>query len=357
MASPTDTPPPPVSVVMTVLDEARHLRESVSCALSQDYAGAIEVVVAVGPSRDGTRALAAELAEADPRVRVVDNPHPAGATPAGLNAAFAAARHDVVVRVDGHAMLPPGYVRRAAEVLAATGADNVGGVMAAEGSTWFERVVARAMTTKLGVGNAPHHTGGAAGAAESVYLGVFRRAALERVGGYDERYLRAQDWELNHRLRSSGGVVWFDPALRVSYRPRGSVLELARQYFHYGRWRRAIVRRDRGTLSPRYLAPPAVVVACATALLVGTRWRPALVVPVGYAGSLVTGGLVLGRGLPAGGRAALPLVYAVMHVAWGLGFLTSPRGLADAGAAAPEPPGLREGGPTSAARAGGPVPS
>lgn len=316
---------------MTVLEESRHLAESVGCALAQDYDGDIEVVVAVGRSRDRTRQVADDLAREDPRVRVVDNPDPRGATPAGLNAAVAHARHDVLVRVDGHSMLPPDYVATAVATLAATEADNVGGVMAAEGRTPFERVVARAMTTRLGVGNAPFHTGGEAGPAESVYLGVYRRGALERVGGFDEHYLRAQDWELNHRIRSTGGLVWFEPRLRVAYRPRASLGRLARQYFHYGRWRRAIVRRDATTVSPRYLAPPAAVVGVAAGVLLGLRWRPALLAPAGYAGLLVAGSVVYGRGLGPVERAMLPGVYAVMHMAWGAGFLTSPRRLVGPG--------------------------
>ncbi|WP_299034333.1 glycosyltransferase family 2 protein [uncultured Pseudokineococcus sp.] len=330
---------PAVSVVMTVLDEARHLEESVGRALAQDYDGDLEVVVAVGRSSDGTREVADRLAAVGGgRVVVVENPDPRGATPAGLNAAVARARHDVLVRVDGHSMLPPGYVASAVESLLATGADNVGGVMAAEGSTWFEAVVARAMTTKLGVGSAPFHTGGSAGPAESVYLGVFRRSALERVGGYDEHYLRAQDWELNHRLRSTGGLVWFDPRLRVSYRPRSTPQALARQYFHYGRWRRAIVRRDATTVSPRYLAPPVAVLGALAGAVVGVRWRPALLLPGGYAALLVGGGALLGGGLGVRGRLALAGVYGLMHVSWGTGFLTSPRRLARA----PEP-GTRTG--------------
>ncbi|MEJ5913395.1 glycosyltransferase family 2 protein [Pseudokineococcus sp. 1T1Z-3] len=320
---------PPVSVVMTVLDEAHHLAESVERSLAQEYDGELEVVVAVGRSADGTRGVADALAASSGgRVVVVDNPDPRGATPAGLNAAVAAASHDVLVRVDGHSMLPPGYVATAVEALRATGADNVGGVMAAEGSTPFERVVARAMTTKLGVGSAPFHTGGRAGPADSVYLGVFRRSALERVGGYDEHYLRAQDWELNHRLRSTGGVVWFDPRLQVSYRPRSTPAALARQYFHYGRWRRAIVRRDPSTLSVRYLAPPAAVLGATAGALVGLRWRPALGLPGAYAALLLGGGAVLGGGLGLRGRLALAGVYGLMHGAWGAGFLTSPAALA-----------------------------
>lgn len=319
-SDPTDpTDPPAVSVVMTVLNGARHLPESLGCISQQDYPGEIEVVVALGRGRDATSEVAHRFAAEDPRVVVVDNPDPDGSTPAGLNAALARARHPVVVRVDGHAMLPPDYVSTAVRVLQETGADNVGGVMAAEGRTPFEQAVARAMTTKLGVGNAPFHTGGQAGPADTVYL-----------GGFDEAFARAQDWELNLRIRRTGGLVWFDPTLRVPYRPRSSPGALAKQYLNYGRWRRVIVRRSPETASARYLAPPVAVVALTAAVAASVLDRRALAVPASYALLLFGGGAVNSKGLPARAAAWLPAVYLVMHVAWGVGFLTSSRGLADA---------------------------
>ncbi len=331
---------PAVSVVMPVLNEERHLAEAVAHVLGQDYPAAIEVVLAVGPSRDRTLEVARSLAAADPRVTVVENP--GGQTPAALNAAIAASHNPVVARVDGHALLPPGYLRIAAETLAETGADNVGGIMAAEGVTTFEQAVARAMTSKVGVGAARFHTGGEAGPAESVYLGVFRRAAIERVGGYDEAFLRAQDWEMNHRIRALGGTVWFQPRMRVSYRPRAGLRALGSQYFHYGRWRRVVARQHRGTISPRYLAPPAAVIAMALGLVLGVvgliggvagpwpqlAWLcPGFAVTGAYLCGILAAAAVSARGLRPGAAVWLPAVLATMHICWGTGFLTSPRSL------------------------------
>jgi hypothetical protein len=183
------------------------------------------------------------------------------------------------------------------------------------------------MTSRFGVGGARFHTGGEAGPADTVYLGVFRRAVLERLGGYDESYLRAQDWELNLRIRSSGGLVWFSPDLSVTYRPRGSVAALARQYYHYGRWRRVVIRRHPATASARYLAAPVVVGAIGLGLvaLPFTAWG--LLIPGGYATGVVAASAASGSGLPPRSRALLPLALAAMHLSWGFGFLTSPRSL------------------------------
>ncbi len=331
---------PAISVVMPVLNEERHLEQAVRHVLAQDYPAPVEVVLAVGPSRDRTREVAQRLAAGDRRVIVVDNP--SGQTPAALNAAIAASRNPVVARVDGHALLPPDYLRIAAETLAETGADNVGGIMAAEGVTPFEQAVARAMTSKAGVGAARFHTGGEPGPAESVYLGVFRRAAIERVGGYDEGFARAQDWEMNHRIRAAGGTVWFQPRMQVSYRPRPNLRALGRQYFHYGRWRRVVARQHRGTISARYLAPPAVAAAIGIGLIAGVigliagvagPW-PALswlcagfAIPGVYLCGVLVAAAAGARGLRPRAAAWLPAVLVTMHLCWGMGFLTSPRGL------------------------------
>ena len=317
---------PSVSVILPILNEERHLAEAVAMVLAQDYTGPLEVVLALGPSSDRTDEVAARLAAEDPRVHTV--PNPSGRTPDALNAAIAAASGDIIVRVDGHSHIPPGYVSTAVRELVRVGADNVGGIMDAQGVTEFERAVACAMRSRIGVGNSAFHVGGAAGEAATVYLGAFRREALEKVGGYDAHFARAQDWEMNHRIREAGGKVWFTPELRVTYRPRSSVRALAKQYFQYGRWRHVVARRHEGTINPRYLAPPAMVLGTTLATIVGCFWAPAWAVPATYAAGLIVGGFAITRGEPAGTRALAPLVLATMHWSWGVGFLTSPRRLA-----------------------------
>jgi glycosyltransferase involved in cell wall biosynthesis len=319
---------PGVSVVMPVLNEERHLRAAVGSILDQDYPGEVQVVLALGPSRDKTDQVAAALQEADPRVQTV--PSPSGRTPNALNLAIAASKHSVIARVDGHSLLPSGYLRRAVELLAETGADNVGGLMSARGVTDFEQSVAHAMTSKIGVGNAPFHVGGTEGPADTVYLGVFRRTALERVGGYDETFARAQDWEMNFRIRESGGLVWFSPTLSVSYRPRSSLRALARQYFHYGRWRRHVMRTHRGSVNLRYLAPPTALLGVVAGIVVSTfvtLWG--LTLPAGYFALVTVGAVAVGRGLPLRAKLLEPVVLVTMHMSWAAGFLTSWRPVED----------------------------
>jgi succinoglycan biosynthesis protein ExoA len=309
---------PDVSVVVPVLNEADHLAAAVAAIVAQGYPGRLEVVLAVGPSRDGTEGVAAALAEADARVVVV--PNPSGRTPAALNAAIAASTGAVVVRVDGHSELSPGYVQRAVETLATTGAANVGGIQRAVGDTGMQRAIAAAMTSPFGVGDAKFHYGGAPGPVDTVYLGVFRRDVLDRHGGYDESLVRNQDYELNWRIREGGGTVWFDPELEVTYRPRPTLRSLASQYFQYGQWKRVVLRRHPRSVRWRQLVAPAALLANLAGLLIGAAWRPALLVPVVYSVATVVSAVSV-RGIAPSVRLRLPMVFATMHWSWGLGFL------------------------------------
>ncbi len=313
-----------ISVILPVRNEALHLADAVNAILTQDFLGSLEVILAVGPSVDSTEQIARGLALADPRIIVVANP--SGRTAAGLNIAVKKSQYSIIVRVDGHAEIPSNYLSLVLETLTQTGAVNVGGVMAAVGKSLFERSVARAMRSPLGVGASRFHTGGVAGEVDTVYLGAFRKEALLAVGGFDERFTRAQDWELNHRLRVAGGSIFFDPRLVVTYRPRASVSALARQYFEYGRWRRVVSRHHEGTINYRYLAPPFTVLVSILSLLGGFLISTILLVPaLIYALFILVASLLIGKSI--GEVISLPLILLTMHICWGMGFLTSPKSL------------------------------
>ncbi|HEV7956447.1 MAG TPA: glycosyltransferase family 2 protein [Marisediminicola sp.] len=329
MASTSETLPG-VSYVMPVLNEVDHIESAVQSLVAQDYAGPFEVVLALGPSVDGTNEVIDELVRADPHIRRIENE--LGSTPGGLNAAIRASTHPIVVRVDAHSILPRDYTSVAVATLLRTGADNVGGIMQAEGVTPFEKAVARAYGARAGLGGTPHHVGGQAGPAETAYLGVFQRHRLVEVGLFDEGIKRGQDWELNRRLRATGGTVWFTPELKVTYRPRSSLRKLGRQFVATGLWRGELARRFPRANSLRYFVPPVMVVGVAFGVLLGL---------IGLLNSDTAGsGLTLAFAVPAlylafvvvasvpvihtdGVRSALwyLIVLPCIHFGWGIGFV------------------------------------
>jgi succinoglycan biosynthesis protein ExoA len=321
-----------VSYVMPVLNEVDEIRSAVSSLVAQDHQGPFEVILALGPSVDGTNEVVAEMAAHDPRIRSI--PNPIGSTPAGLNVAILASRYPVTVRVDAHSVLPPDYTRKAVETLYRSGADNVGGIMHAEGRTPFEKAVARAYGSRVGLGGTPHHVGGKEGPAETAYLGVFRRDRLIEVGLFDENIKRGQDWELNRRLRATGGIVWFTPELTVTYRPRPSLRTLIRQFVATGIWRGELVRRFAFSNSLRYLVPPLMVLGVALGLVVGLvgvigaivgtglAWLLlGFTIPAVYVVFVVAATLVSARDEDARTRLWFLVVLPCIHFGWGIGFV------------------------------------
>lgn len=312
---------PRVSVVVPALGAADAVAEAVASALVQDPV--FEVVVAAGDP--ATHEAADALSMRDPRVRVIDNP--SGRTPDALNGAIAASRGHVVVRVDAHSVLPPGYVATALDALRSSGAANVGGRQVPTAAAGFASAVAAAMRSSVGAGGATYRVGGRAGPVDTVYLGVFRREALDAVGGYDPRFTRNQDAELNLRLVRAGYTVWFEPSMEVAYRPRSSLRALASQYLQYGRWRRLTVRTHPGSLAARQLAPPLLVTVLAVlavaSALIGSP-LPVAIGVAGYAAALLAAGLVAAPALRLAPATALAL--GTMHLAWGVGFMLGPPG-------------------------------
>lgn len=321
-----------VSYVMPVLNEVDEIRSAVESLVAQDHDGPFEVLLALGPSVDGTNEVVAEMAAADPRIRSI--PNPVGSTPAGLNVAIRASKYPVTVRVDAHSVLPSDYTRVAVETLQESGADNVGGIMRAVGRTPFEKAVARAYGSRVGLGGTPHHVGGKEGPADTAYLGVFRRHRLLEVGLFDEDIKRGQDWELNRRLRATGGTVWFTPRLTVTYRPRPSLQKLVRQFVSTGIWRGELVRRFAFANGVRYLVPPAMVLAVIVGVVAGIvgvvgaalgTWLAwfalGWTIPGVYALFVVVATLTAAREEDGRTRLWFLVVLPCIHFGWGLGFV------------------------------------
>jgi succinoglycan biosynthesis protein ExoA len=302
-----------VSVIVPARNEEEHIEACVHSILDQHVDGGLEVIVADGNSRDRTAALARRAGAV-----VVDNAN--GSTPAGLNAALARCRGDVVVRFDAHAEMCSGYVAACLRALDREGGRAcVGGWRRVAARGPWGRATAAALASRFGVGNPglwrPPSPGERPHEVDTVALGCWRADQLRAIGGWDERYLRNQDFELNHRLRRAGGRVVFDPQISSIYKPRESPAAIARQYWQYGRFKALLLAEEPRSLRPRQLAPIGLLAAAMLAVAPG-RVRPAA--RLGLAGYTATLVGVAAR-TPAGWRTAA--VFVTMHAAWGAGLV------------------------------------
>ena len=310
-----------VTVMMPVRNEQAHLVAAVESVLSQNYPGKLEIILAVGPSVDQTDAVAKELAAKHPSIKLIENPK--GLTTTGLNLAIEISTSDVIVRVDAHSELSPGYISRGVAILEETGAVLVGGVMSAVGKTPLQKAVAFGYGSRLGLGGGSYHVGGKAGAAESAYLGIFDAKALKAVGGYDEKIIRGEDWDLSQRLKAAGGKVWFSPELVVNYWPRSTIKALAWQFYSTGVWRGELTRRAPGKASIRYFIPPAallLLVDLVVLAMVGAIAQQVLIVPIALYLLVLSFAAGTAKQLDVLDRLAVFIALPVMHLSWASGF-------------------------------------
>ncbi len=327
-----------VSVVIPVRNESRYIERCLSAVMNQDCPSRlVEVLIVDGMSEDGTRDMIRSKLRAfrdgkfqSPsigsqivgKVKVLDNP--LRATPTALNIALQHASGDVVVRVDGHCRIPPDYVSRCVKVLQETGADCVGGLVEAVGETWTAQGIALAQNSVFGVGGVAFRTGRRRpGYVDTVAFGAYRRQVFDHVGRFDEEFLCNEDDEFNFRLIQAGGKIWLDPSIRSIYYSRAGLHSLWYQYFRYGFYKVLLIHKRRGVPSWRHLVPGAFVLALLGSLIltIFTRqafWTLGITGPYLVASALASLWAVRSdpRTLPV-----LPLAFATMHLAYGLGFL------------------------------------
>lgn len=322
---------PRVSIIVPCFNEEATIELLLTAIQNQSISiQDMEVIIGDGMSTDRTRQQIQAFQERHPQmqIKVVDNVR--RIIPAGLNRALEAAQGDYIVRLDGHSQPAPDYVARCLEALENGRGDNVGGLWQIQprSQSWVARAVAAAAAHPLAVGDARYRIGGQAQAVDTVPFGAFHRSLVKRIGMYDESLLSNEDYEFNSRIRKSGGVVWFDPAIRSTYFAPRNFAALARQYARYGFWKVRMLQRYPETLRWRQALPPLFVLALvvASALSIGlpeARLWLVLQLTV-YIAALILAGLqaAVKKRDPAL-WVGLPLAVATMHLSWGGAFLWS----------------------------------
>jgi len=315
---------PFVSVIIPIRNEERFIAQCLQSVVDQDYPqDRMEVLVVDGRSEDRTREIVAEFGSRHPVIKLLDNPKLSA--PAGLNLGIREARGDIIVRVDGHCVLEPDYVSQCVRKLQETGADNVGGLMRATGQKYVGQVIALAMNSFFGSGGSKFHYASEEQYADTVYLGAFRRGVFDRVGLFNERMMRNQDYELNYRIRAAGGKIFLSPAIKSSYYGRSTLRELWQQYFQYGFWKLEMILLHPRSVRPRHLVAPLFVFSLLTTGLLGLVNRAFLslffVIVSSYLLASLVSSMKLARRTGWRYFPLLPVAFAVMHLGWGLGFL------------------------------------
>ena len=316
---------PSVSVIIPCRNEEKTIHLVLEALRQQTFPiEELEVVIADGFSTDGTRHAIQSYAESNPalKIRLVDNPKKI--IPAGLNTAIKAASGQIIVRMDAHSLPELDYVERCVNALQADLAENVGGVwiISPRNGSWMARSIAAAAANPLAVGDAHYRFTNKAAYVDTVPYGAYKRELFDKIGLFDESLLANEDYEVNTRIRQSGGRIWLDPAIRCTYFARPDLKALAKQYWGYGYWKAQMLKRYPDTIRWRQALPPLFVLGVFLLAILGLFWRPAWIV----LGSVIALYLVI-QLIPAISIArrqqdlklsfGILLATLTMHFAWG----------------------------------------
>jgi succinoglycan biosynthesis protein ExoA len=310
-----------VSVLVPVLNEEAHIRDAARGMLEQRFDGRIEFLFIDGRSGDRTVEILEELRDADERVTILDNPR--RTTPVALNVGLAAARGEVIARMDAHTRYPEDYLAVGVARLRRGDAEHVSGPQLPQGVGTWSRRVALALQSRLGTGEADfRHLHEGEIDVDSGFTGLWWRSTLDAQGGWDEDWPNDQDTELAARIRKAGGRIVCLPEMAAEYIPRDSLWKVARQYWRYGFYRAKTSGRHPESMRRSHVLAPGLVIALLLAVLLRGRvaWAPRAAAGV-YAVAVLR--ISAGEAKPGrrGDAAALPLVFAAMHLSWGLGFI------------------------------------
>ena len=322
-----------VTIVSACRNEIRHVAEFVESILSQEMDGLNwEIIIADGMSTDGTKPRIEKYAAANPRLRVIDNPGRIVST--GLNAAIAAAQGNIIIRMDAHTRYAPDYCSQCVATLFETEAENVGGPARTESNGIWQRAVAAAYHSRFSTGGAKFHDPNYEGYVDTVTYGCWKKSTLLQLGGFDEAMIRNQDDELNLRLIRAGGKVWQNPRIQSWYSPRATLGALFNQYFQYGFWKVAVIRKHGSPGSWRHLVPALFALAnisLALAVLltatVGAKTFMVIFAALWAVMVALYSTLALVFSVSAARQNGwdllpyLPFVFAAYHLSYGAGFL------------------------------------
>lgn len=309
-----------VSVIIPTYNEELHIARCLDSILTGDYPkDSLEILVIDGISTDRTREAIQEYSENHPCIRLLENPKRIQA--AAMNIGLHETKGEIIIGMSAHALYAPDYIRQSVTLLQQTNAACVGGLMAATGSDYVSNGIAIAMTSPFGIGDARYRYSDREEWVDTVFAGCWYKRTLEAIGGFNEEWVVNEDYELNYRLRQAGGRILFSPKIRCQYFVRSSLKALARQYFRYGFWKVKTLVAYPDSLRWRQLVPPMFVLALlASLMLIPIFWPVGIVIPGLYTTANLIASLQAARHRGWKYLPLLPVVFATLHLSWGIGF-------------------------------------
>jgi glycosyltransferase involved in cell wall biosynthesis len=316
---------PFVSLIIPTLNEEEYLEQTILSLLSNDYpSNKFEILLIDGLSKDNTLVIAQRLAKKFSNIRLMSNPKIYQS--AALNIGIKESKGDFIIRADAHAIYDKNYIRSTIDLLQKNEYSNVGPVQVSIGRTLVEKAIAKAMNSKIGMGNAKYRLDKReVFEVKSVWLGAWKKETLIKINGFNENLPISEDFDLNYRLRRSGSKIAASNSIKAMYLVRKSLKGLFKQFYKYGFWKIKFLMTYPEEFQLRWLAPPILVFALFFSILLVKFISWSIFLPIAYIFILflITFYFMIKSNSFKDliSSVILCLVFPVIHISWGVGFL------------------------------------
>lgn len=253
-----------VSVIVPIRNEEKHIDKCIKSILNQDYPlENVEVIFVDGLSQDRTKDIINKYAkQCNGIIKLFDNPHKT--VPYAMNIGINNSVGKYIVRLDAHSEYSNEYISSCISTLEQIDADNVGGLAITKGHGFIGDCFSKVLSSKFGVGNSGFRTNASSGYVDTVPFGVFKKEAFMKYGLYDERLTRNQDYELNYRIRKSGGRIYLNSNIKLIYYCRDTIPGIVKQSYENGKWNVITSKLCPGSMSIRHFIPLAFIISLIT---------------------------------------------------------------------------------------------
>ena len=312
-----------VSIILPIRNEERFISKTLQSIIDQKFKGELEIIISDGLSNDGTLDIIKLFQKKYIYIKLIRNN--AKTVPVGFNNALNFATGDIIIRVDGHSILKPDFIKNSIKILNKKNVSCVGGPTKHFSDTSVGENISIAQCSYFGAGGASFRIGVRKGKyVNTLAFGAYKRAVFLKVGAYDEELIRNQDEELNYRIVKNGGKIWIDPSIKSVYYVRNSIIKLFSQYYYYGFYKVRVIQKIKSIFSFRHLIPAVFVLTLISFIVIGIFQR--IIWPTLFLGALylfVNITFSIYESVKHGVKSLilLPIIYFIMHFSYGLGFL------------------------------------
>jgi cellulose synthase/poly-beta-1,6-N-acetylglucosamine synthase-like glycosyltransferase len=310
-----------VSIIIPAYNEEGFIARCLDSLLANDYPlEQLEILVLDGMSQDSTPVIVEEYSRKYNQVKLIENEYRVQVK--GLNKGLRLVQGKYILRCDAHCEYPKNYILELVGFLERNEADNVGGAIETlpSDNSISARAIACAMNHPFGVGLSfrTRKASDKPVVVDTIPFGAWRKETLDKLGAFDEDFVRAQDLELNIRLKKSGGRIVLLPWLITKYYARNTLRKLTRLSYQMGYAKSQIAKKHRCIGSYRQLFPPTLVLGLPVTFFSGLV---AFLYGLYLLMAVVFAGIVSVRSNNILGFPVIVLSFLIMHFSYGVGYL------------------------------------